>query len=43
LEKEFNIFELEQIVGHKNVLPIMGLTMHDSFGLIDEKIMPIDK
>jgi hypothetical protein len=43
LEKEFNIFELEKIVGHKNVLPIMGRTMLDSFGLIDEKIMPIDK
>jgi hypothetical protein len=43
MEKEFNIFELEKIVGHKNVLPIMGRTMLDSFGLIDEKIMPIDK
>jgi len=43
LEKEFNIFELKKIVGHKNVLPIMGRTMLDSFGLIDEKIMPIDK
>ena len=43
LEKEFNIFELEKIVGHKNVLPIMGRTMLDSFGLIDEKIMPVDK
>ena len=43
LEKEFNIFELKKIVGHKNVLPIMGRTMLDSFGLIDEKIMPVDK
>ena len=43
LEKEFNIFDLEKKVGHKNVLPIMGKTMLDSFGLIDEKIMPIDK
>ena len=43
MEKEFNIFELEKIVGHKNVLPIMGRTMLDSFGLIDEKIMPVDK
>ena len=43
LSKEFNIFELKKIVGHKNVLPIMGRTMLDSFGLIDEKIMPIDK
>ena len=43
MEKEFNIFDLEKKVGHKNVLPIMGRTMLDSFGLIDEKIMPIDK
>ena len=43
MQKEFNIFELEKKVGHKNVLPIMGRTMLDSFGLIDEKIMPIDK
>ena len=43
LEKEFDIFELEKKVGHKNVLPIMGRTMLDSFGLIDEKIMPVDK
>jgi hypothetical protein len=43
MEKEFNLFDLEKKVGHQNVLPIMGRTMLDSFGLIDEKIMPIDK
>ena len=43
MEKDFNIFDLEKKVGHSNVLPIMGRTMLDSFGLIDEKIMPIDK
>ena len=43
MEKEFNIFDLEKRVGHKNVLPIMGRTMLDAFGLIDEKIMPIKK
>ena len=43
MEKEFNIFELEKIVGHQNVLPLMARTMLDSFGLIDEKIMPVDK
>ena len=43
MQKEFNIFELEKKVGHQNVLPIMGRTMLDSFGLIDEKIMPIKK
>ena len=41
MEKEFNIFDLEKRVGHKNVLPIMGRTMLDAFGLIDEKIMPL--
>ena len=43
LRKEFNIFELEKKVGHKNVLPIMGRILLDSFGLINDKIMPIDK
>ena len=43
MEKEFNIFEFEKIVGHKNVLPIMGRTMLESFGLIDEEIMPVEK
>ena len=43
MEKEFNIFDLEKKVGHYNVLPIMGRIMLDYFGLIDEKIMPVDK
>lgn len=43
LEKEFNIFDLEKKVGHSNVLPIMGRIMLDSFGLINDKIMPIEK
>ena len=43
LDKDFNIFELEKIVGHKNVLPIMGRVMLDSFGLINNKIMPTEK
>jgi hypothetical protein len=43
LRKEFNIFDLEKKVGHKNVLPIMGRILLDSFGLINDKIMPIDK
>ena len=43
LDKDFNIFELEKIVGHKNVLPIMGRVMLDSFGLINDKIMPTEK
>jgi hypothetical protein len=43
LDKDFNIFELKKIVGHKNVLPIMGRVMLDSFGLINDKIMPTEK
>ena len=43
LEKDYNIFEFDIKVGHKNVLPIMGHIMLDSFGLIDENIMPVDK
>jgi len=43
LEKDFNIFEFEKKVGHYNVLPIMGRVMLDSFGLIDDKIMPTEK
>ena len=43
LDKDLNIFDLEKIVGHKNVLPIMGRVMLDSFGLINDKIMPTEK
>ena len=43
LEKNFNIFALKEIIGHNNVLPFMGRVILDSFGLIDEKIMAIDK
>ena len=42
-DKEFNIFELEKIVGHKNVLPIMGRVMLDYFGLINDKIIAVNK
>ena len=43
LHKNFNIFELKQIIGHNNILPFMGKVLLDAFGLIDEKIMAIDK
>ena len=39
LEKDFNIFELKKIIGHENVLPIMGKTILDAFGLINDKII----
>ena len=39
LEKYFNIFELKKIIGHENVSPIMGKTILDAFGLINDKII----
>ena len=39
LEKYFNIFELKKIIGHENFLPIMGKTILDAFGLINDKII----
>ena len=38
LTKEFDIFELKSIVGHDNVLPIMGKTILESFGINDKMI-----
>ena len=42
-EKDFNIFELKAIVGQSNVLPLMGKTILETFGLKDEKIMNVNK
>ena len=39
LEKYFNIFELKKIISHENVSPIMGKTILDAFGLINDKII----
>ena len=38
LNKEFDIFELKALVGHENVLPLMGKTILDAFG-INEKMI----
>ena len=38
-DKEFNIFELKKIVGHANVLPIMGKLILEEFGLNNDKII----
>ena len=43
LEKDFNIFELKKIIGHTNILPLMGKIILESFGLIDESIISINK
>ena len=43
LEKDFNIFELKKIIGHGNVLPLMGKTILECFGLIDNNIIETKK
>ena len=43
LEKDFNIFELKKLIGHENVLPLMGKTILDAFGLINDKIISTKK
>ena len=43
LEKDFNIFELKKIIGHGNVLPLMGKTILESFGLLDNNIIETKK
>ena len=43
LTKTFNIFELREIVGQDNVLPIMGKTILDAFGLYCDDIISTSK
>lgn len=38
LTKEFDIFELKALVGYENVLPLMGKTILDAFGINDKMI-----
>ena len=42
-EKDFNIFELKKIVGQSNVLPLMGRTILEAFGLKNDKIINVNK
>lgn len=42
LEKDFNLFELKEIIGHENILPIMGKTILSAFG-IDNRIISTTK
>ena len=42
-EKYFDIFELKDLIGYNNVLPIMGRTILDNLGLLDEEILNISK
>ena len=43
IEKTFNIFELKEIIGQDNVLPIMGKVILDSFGLYSDDIISTEK
>ena len=43
IEKSFNIFELKEIIGQDNVLPIMGKVILDSFGLYSDEIISTKK
>ena len=43
LEKNFDIFKLKNIIGHTNVLPLMGKTILEAFGLVDDSIITTNK
>ena len=43
LEKNFDIFKLKKIIGHTNVLPLMGKTILEAFGLVDDSIIATNK
>lgn len=38
-EKNFNIFDLKDLIGYNNVLPIMGRVILENLGLLDEEIL----
>ena len=38
-EKNFDIFELKDLIGHNNVLPILGRAILENLGLLDERIL----
>jgi hypothetical protein len=42
-EKNFDVFELKDIVGYSNVLPFAGRLILENLGLIDEEILTIEK
>ena len=43
LSKEFNIFQLKNLIGYENVLPLMGKTILEAFGLTNPKIIQTNK
>ena len=42
-EKNFNIFELKDLIGNNNVLPMIGRAILENLGLLDEDILDISK
>ena len=43
LSKDFNIFQLKSLIGYENVLPLMGKTILEAFGLTSPNIIQSDK
>ena len=42
-EKTFNIFQLKDLIGYANILPMVGRTILENLGLIDEEIINVSK
>ena len=42
-EQNFNIFDLKDLIGYNNVLPIMGRVILENLGLLDEEILNTTK
>jgi hypothetical protein len=42
-EKNFDVFQLKDLIGYNNVLPFAGRIILENLGLIDEEILNIDK
>ena len=42
-DKNFDVFQLKDIIGYNNVLPFAGRTILENLGLIDEEILSTEK
>ena len=43
IDKDFNIFTFKKLVGHRNVLPLIGHTLLKTLGLLDSRIISKNK
>ena len=43
MNKDFDIFALKEIVGYKNIMPIIGSVILDTFHLINDEIISVKK